>query len=57
MTGWIKGAVAAFAVMFGLGLGISTGSLAGADEVKREDDVREVVTVEDDDDTDWSKLM
>jgi hypothetical protein len=52
MSGWIKGSIAAFAVMFGLGLGISAGSLAGADEAKREDDVREVVTIEEGDDRD-----
>jgi hypothetical protein len=43
--------IAAFAVLFGLGLALTSASAANAGEdAKREDDVREVATVEYDDD-------
>jgi hypothetical protein len=45
--------IAAFAVLFGLGLALTSASVASAGEdAKREDDVREVATVEYDDDDD-----
>lgn len=48
--------IGAFAVMFGLGLALTTATSANAgDEAKREDDVREVVTVEDGGDDDRFK--
>jgi hypothetical protein len=47
--------IAAFAVLFGLGLALTSVSAASAGEdAKREDDVREVATVEYDDDDDDS---
>ena len=51
-----RGLLAAFAVMFGLGIALTTAASANAagDDAKREDDVREIATVsyeDDDDDT------
>ena len=42
--------IAAFAVLFGFGL--ATGAATAGQDAKREEDVREIATVQDDDDDD-----